>query len=262
MNLEERTLLIKKWVLEAGDKIQILLKNDLSVQQKSNRTDLVTNIDKEIEKYFVEKIRTYFPDELIFSEEGFGNTVTKLDGNIWYLDPIDGTTNFIMQQKNYAVMIAVYEDGVGQIGMIYDVYNNKLYEATKGRGAWVNGEKISQPKNISMRNGLLALNSQIIFRKEFETHRNLGNESLGVRMIGSAGLEMMEVLQGRTALYLASSLEPWDFAPALILIAETGLVTRNFDGMAIDLLNKQSFACGTPQSIKDFLGYLEKKRLQ
>ena len=109
---EQRDALIKEWLKEATKKIKESLKHDLEVEVKSSPNDLVTQMDRKIEKELVEKIKQHFPNDLIVSEEGFGDRVNKKDfeqKTVWFLDPIDGTLNFVLQNENYAVMLAVYE---------------------------------------------------------------------------------------------------------------------------------------------------------
>ena len=107
----------KQWVKEAGERIRASFDKTLNIETKSNPNDLVTNIDKEIEQFFIKKIRADFPTHKIMGEEGFGDELTNLDGVVWMIDPIDGTMNFIHQQRNFAISLAVYENGIGKIGL-------------------------------------------------------------------------------------------------------------------------------------------------
>ncbi|MET1138805.1 inositol monophosphatase family protein, partial [Bacillus subtilis] len=77
-------------------------------------------------------------------EEGYGEELESDEGTIWIIDPIDGTMNFVHQQRNFAISICIIEDGVGQAGYIYDVIHNELYHALKGQGAFMNN--IQLPK--------------------------------------------------------------------------------------------------------------------
>src|SRR4051812_25117263 len=81
----------KQWVKEAGEKIRQSFEKTLSIETKSNPNDLVTNIDKEIEQFFINKIREVYPDHKIMGEEGFGDELKSLEGILWLIDPIDGT---------------------------------------------------------------------------------------------------------------------------------------------------------------------------
>src|SRR5690625_1032640 len=100
--VKQRDTLIKKWLKEAAEEIKEALKSELEVEIKTRKNDLVTQMDRQIEKNFVSKINEHFPEDLIVSEEGFGNDVDVTDfeeGTVWFLDPIDGTLNFVLQNE-------------------------------------------------------------------------------------------------------------------------------------------------------------------
>src|SRR5699024_2116110 len=119
----------KEWILEAGQIIKEKINEPLNVDTKSDPNDLVTKMDKNIEKFFVKNIKREFPNHLLFSEEGYGDEISSLDGIVWIIDPIDGTMNFVHQKRNFAISIGIYQDGIGQIGLIYDVMADDLYSA-------------------------------------------------------------------------------------------------------------------------------------
>jgi len=89
----------KSLLKEAGHKIRISFYSNIDIESKVEANDLVTNIDRDVEKFFIDRIRTAFPEHRIFGEEGFGDRIETLEGVVWLLDPIDGTMNFIHQKK-------------------------------------------------------------------------------------------------------------------------------------------------------------------
>ena len=97
----------------------------ITVEEKTAFDDLVTNIDKQTQDLLVARIKSAFPSDNIFAEEN-GLVHNIKDGNVWVLDPIDGTVNFIVQQDNFCVMIAYYEEGQGKFGLIYNVMADQL----------------------------------------------------------------------------------------------------------------------------------------
>ncbi|MER2064304.1 MAG: inositol monophosphatase family protein, partial [Alkalibacterium sp.] len=110
---------IKKWIDEISRNIIQQEDAQLEIEQKTSANDLVTNMDKWVEEELVKKIRTTYPEDRILGEEGFGDNINDLDGTVWFLDPIDGTLNFILQNENYAMMLAVYEEGVPVQSYVY-----------------------------------------------------------------------------------------------------------------------------------------------
>lgn len=252
--VEKRDALIKDWLKQAADDIRNAMKTELSVEIKTSRNDLVTNMDRQIEKDFVEQIRKNFPNDQIVSEEGFGDNIEEIDmeeNTVWFLDPIDGTLNFVLQEENFAVMLAVYEKGIGQQAYIYDVVQDRLYWAIKGEGVRCNGQLLPKIKDTPLENGLFASNSMYLSVEQVKLNTEITKKAMGVRTIGSAGIESTEVSKGSVVAYVSYGLKPWDLAPGLMMIEENGGVVTQFDGSPIDLLNTNPTIMGTPAANKE-----------
>ena len=115
--MENKLIFAKEIIKEAGAFIKESLSKTITVEEKTAFDDLVTNIDKQTQDLLVARIKSAFPSDNIFAEEN-GLVHNIKDGNVWVLDPIDGTVNFIVQQDNFCVMIAYYEEGQGKFGLI------------------------------------------------------------------------------------------------------------------------------------------------
>lgn len=251
--VQKRDKLIKQWIKEAAESIELAKEESLKVEEKSARNDLVTNMDKEIEEELTNKIRAEFPEDRICGEEGFGDDLKDLKGTVWFVDPIDGTLNYVLQQENFAVMVGVYEEGVGVQGYIYDVCKDKLYHAIKGNGVYCNGQPVKSPENKSLSAGLVATNSQLMTQDQFAEYRKIAGKSMGVRMLGSAGLEIIELLKGNVIAYMASKLSPWDIAPGKVMIEEVGFKVSQFDGSEVDLLNRNKTIFSTVKAFDEIV---------
>ena len=243
--VEKRNQLITEWVLEAGEKIKSSFKETIQVEQKSNRNDLVTEMDKKTEQLLIENIRQHFPGERILAEESNNKDIEDLSGVVWIIDPIDGTLNFVKQQNDFAIMVAVYEDGIGQMSYIYDVMKGELYVAIKDRGVNCNGQALGKVLDVELDNGLVAISS-VLLSGDNSSVRKVGQRSNGVRMIGSAGLETIYASTGRIVAYIAASLAPWDIAAGKLIAEELGLVYTQHNGEKVDLLRKNPVIVATP----------------
>ncbi|MDT1996478.1 inositol monophosphatase [Carnobacterium divergens] len=252
MVFQKRHELIKGWILEAATMILKSLQEELTVEVKSHRNDLVTNMDKAVEVFLISKIQERFPTERIMGEEGFGNSFQDLEGTVWIIDPIDGTLNFIKQKRNFAIMIGVYHNGIGQMGYIYDVMEDEMYWAVKGQGAYCNDEKLPMVEDTSLKEGLVAINSGMFATNRYHA-AEMGLASSGVRMVGSAGVETAHVVSGRLAAYLSYSLCPWDIAAGKVIAEEVGLVYKKLDGKEVDLLSKNGIIVATPKAYQEIL---------
>lgn len=255
----ERNQLIKKWIYDAAATIKESFSDELDIERKSNRNDLVTNMDKAIEKQFIEKIHQFFPGERILGEEGFGDEISRLDGVVWIIDPIDGTLNFVKQQDDFAIMIAIYENGEGQLGYIYDVMQDKMYSAQIGKGAYCNDKQLPIIEDKPLKEGLVAISSALMSKEE-GLARMVGRASSGVRLIGSAGIETAHVASGRLIGYLAVSLAPWDIAAGKIIAEEVGLIYTKLNGDKIDLLQKNPALVASPTAHKEIIALLNTKK--
>jgi len=249
VNLHEIDTYAKQWIKEAGERIRESFPKTLNIAAKSNPNDLVTNIDQETEQYFIEKIKGTYPDHKILGEEGYGDRLEKLEGVVWIIDPIDGTMNFIHQQRNFAISIGIYEEGIGKIGIIYDVVHDELYHVLKGHGVFLNDIQLSNLKETSVHESIIALNATWVTenrRLPSDLLAPLVKEARGTRSYGSAALEMVYLASGRIDAYITPRLAPWDFAAGIIMIEELGGVATNLRGGKLDLLNQSSLFVAKP----------------
>jgi len=247
MNTEFRESLFqqaKEWILEAGAKIREQMQTPLIIHTKSNPQDLVTTVDKEIERFLAGKIRDTYPEHALISEEGYGDELSTLKGTVWLIDPIDGTTNFIHQRRNFAISAGIYQNGIGEIGLIYDVMSDVLYSAKRGEGAYRNDERLPMlRKDFSLETSVLALNNKWLIENplvQIETMENLVRNVRATRTYGSAALEFAYVAEGIVDGYMTIRLSPWDVAAGIILVQEVGGVTTDIDGNPLNLLKNNS----------------------
>ncbi|MFS0654259.1 inositol monophosphatase family protein [Bacillus sp. 179-C3.3 HS] len=256
-NWVEIDRLAKQWVKEAGSRIKASMQEGLSIETKSNPNDLVTNIDKETERFFIEKIQSTFSDHRILGEEGQGEEeVTTLEGIVWIIDPIDGTMNFVHQKRNFAISIGIFEDGIGKIGLIYDVIHDELYHAVKGKGAYMNDLSLPPLKEVTIEKAIVGINpTWAIESPHFDARpfARLVRDVRGTRTIGSAALELAYIASGRSDAYVTLRLAPWDYAAGCVLLEEVGAVYSNIHGEPLSFLDKNSLMAGNPSICKKIL---------
>ncbi|EIS4902528.1 inositol monophosphatase family protein [Listeria innocua] len=246
MDSEKIDYLARLWIMEAAAKIKQSFKETLDIDIKSGRNDLVTNMDKETEAFFVKQIKEHFPNHRLFGEEGMSDDVNDLNGMVWILDPIDGTLNFVEQQRDFAISLAIYQDGVGHLAYIYDVARDELYFAEKGKGATVNGKQIPKiDKDMDLQDALLIANLSVT--RKFPTMWEAVKASRGLRLHGAASLEYMDVATGRAGAYLSANLAPWDIAAGKIIVEELGGIVTRIDGSKINMLEKGSSIVAAPK---------------
>ncbi len=243
MNEQKRRAIFKQakyWVEEAGDIIRSKISEDLKIDTKLHKDDLVTEVDREIEKFFVGKIKEKYPEHLILGEEGYGDDITSMNGTIWIVDPIDGTKNFVHQRKNFAISVGIYQNGIGEVGLIYDVMADVLYCAVREEGAYRNGEKINKLKqDTKLEEAIFSFKHEFLCKsKEFNAQviEDLVSTIRGVRYGGTASLEIAQVVEGTSDAYISQELSPWDVAAGVIILTEVGGVATRNNGDPLNML--------------------------
>ncbi|MUV36263.1 Inositol-phosphate phosphatase [Lentibacillus sp. JNUCC-1] len=240
----------KTWVLEAGELIRKLIREPMTIDTKSDRNDLVTSADQEVEQFFASKVRSFYADHYIIGEEGYGDQIESLDGTVWIIDPIDGTMNFVHQQRYFCISVGIYQDGVGEIGLIYDVMGDVLYSAVRGEGAYKNEQKLPMVnQNLTLEDSILGMNHFWLCqnrRVEAQSMQKLVKTIRGTRTYGSAALEFAYVAEGIVDGYLALGLSGWDIAAGIVIVNEVGGVTTDIDGNQIDLLSNSPIFVANP----------------
>ncbi|WP_407268142.1 inositol monophosphatase family protein [Radiobacillus sp. PE A8.2] len=254
----------KKWILEAGAHIRDVIDEPLYIDTKSNPNDLVTHMDKNTEEFFANKIKETYPEHLMLGEEGFGDDVESLDGTIWIIDPIDGTMNFVHQKRNFAISIGIYHDGVGEVGLIYNVMEDVLYSVIRRQGAYKNGVELPKlDENRNLDTSIMVLNSYLVCENpkiNYKKVQALVKKIRGTRSYGSAALELAFVAEGCVDGYLTLKLAPWDVAAGSILVEEVGGTVTQANGQKLDMLtNNTVLACNTRIHEKLISEYIELK---
>jgi myo-inositol-1(or 4)-monophosphatase len=190
-----------------------------------DENDVVTNIDREIETFITAELRQMFPDDEILGEE-FGGEKAQSDKRHWLIDPIDGTLNFSYGVPLSCVSIALQDEGVSKVGVIYDPYRDELFSARSGAGATLDGVKMQVSPKPTLDNAVLVTG----FRPtpSASTTDNLANfvavtkRSRGVRRLGSAALDLAYVAAGRMDGFWEFGLNPWDTGAGYLLVKEAG----------------------------------------
>lgn len=261
MDWNEVDRFAKSLIKEAGHKIRHSFHERIQVGAKSNVNDLVTNIDQEIEQFFIKHIQFVYPAHQILGEEGFGDRITSLNGVTWIVDPIDGTTNFVHQKQNFAISLGVYQDGVGMLGYIYDVVGDELYAAKKGLGAFMNDERLSRLDEGSIDTAIIGINARWLAPNRFVNYEKIAkiiSDCRTTRAYGSAALETAYVLSGKLDAYISMRLSPWDIAGGMVIAEEVGAVISNLNGDPLNLLSTNTFIVARPKLHETLLtNYIE-----
>lgn len=254
----------KNWIYEAGSFIREHMDEPLGIETKSNPNDLVTVLDKQTEKFFVDRIHQFYPEHHIIGEEGFGDTLSNVDGTIWIIDPIDGTMNFVHQKRTFAISIGILHNGAGEIGFIYDVMGDILYHVKRGEGAYKNNIKLAPlDKEKKLEEAIVGMNHFWLCENklvDYPVMQKFVRKVRGTRSHGSASLELAYVAEGIQDAYLALSLSPWDVAAGIILNGEVGGIAGDIDGNPWNPLERSSSLVANPAIHRSIIEFIKKGR--
>ena len=217
------------------------------------RHDFVTDVDREAERLIGEVLLANADEARMVGEELSPDG--GLDGLVWLVDPLDGTTNFLHGYPAWSVSIAAARDGVLQAGLVFDVPRDRLYSATLGGGAWDGTRRlevsaITEPEHALIGTGFpfKHLDRLEAYQRQFAT---VMRSTSGVRRAGSAALDLADVAAGRFDGFWELMLAPWDIAAGILLVREAGGKVTDFAGKDIGPAHS-GIVAGNPR-IHEFL---------
>ena len=230
---------------ESGARISEFARRRIGFELKG-AYDLVTEADRTSEQLIVERLRQHFPTHAILAEEGGGT-----DGSseyIWYVDPLDGTTNFAHGFPVYNVTLALERAGELIAGVIYDPTRDEMFQAELGSGAYLNREPIRVTPTSRIEESLSATGFPSRRRHQnvnVHFYYQLAMLSHGVRRAGAAAIDLAYVACGRLDFFWEFQLNPWDMAAGCLLVREAGGVCTDILGAPLDLRGPHILADNT-----------------
>ncbi|MFN8711573.1 MAG: inositol monophosphatase family protein [Bacteroidota bacterium] len=208
--------------------------------------NLVSYVDEQAERMFTEQLAPLLNGAGFITEED-QNRETGERYN-WIIDPLDGTTNFVHGVPCFATSVALAEDGVPVLGVIYEINLEECFYAWRGGGAWMNGERISVSKSPSLKQALLGTGFPYydhgLLKPYLALFEDLMQNSRGLRRPGSAATDMAYVACGRYDAFYEYGLHAWDVAAGIVLIEEAGGIATDFKGNRNPVSGKR-IVCGT-----------------
>ena len=197
----------------------------LQVSKKGPK-DFVTKTDKQVEKILIEELSKSKKNYSFFSEE-IGKISNKDKENIWIIDPIDGTTNFLHGVPHFAISVALQTNGEVVSGLIFDPIKDEMFYAEKDKGAFLNNQRL----RVSKKNSL----DECLFASNYE---GVKFSNLNMRYTGCAALDLAYVASGRADFAWYDHLKYWDYAAGKIILLEAGGTISDFTGKSFDKKNE------------------------
>jgi len=213
---------------------ELLMKNyrklsDRDIFLKGHR-EFVTKVDIAADKLIVDFLKENFPKHNILSEES--DKIDHGSDYTWTIDPLDGTTNYIMQNPFFCVSIGLLRANEIQLGVIYAPFLNELYVVTKDDRPLLNDEQIHVSDKDSIKDSIVLFCSghkKMHKEKTIKLYREFKMRAKSLRQLGSASLELAYVATGRTECIMLPGIEAWDVAPGVLLVRQAGGKVTDFN---------------------------------
>lgn len=241
-------------VKEAGKIILSAHNQESSITAKEGKKNFVTKYDVAVQEFLFKELSKSFPEAEFIGEEGENDFLTS--GLRFIIDPIDGTTNFMQDYRCSCISVALCEANDVIAGVVYNPYTNEIFSAEKGKGAYLNGDKI----NVSDRplSDGLALFGTSPYHPEntdetFALLRKVFDLSRDIRRSGSAAYDICMVACGRCEVFFEKGLQPWDIAAGTLIAKEAGGIVSNYDGEEISFSTPNDVVFANPNAYKEFM---------
>ena len=240
LNYEEILEKVKEIVIIAGKKIKEAFESreiiNTSIEIKdSNTTDLVTEVDKNVEKLIFDSLKQLYPKFNLVGEETVSSSESKkiilTDTPTWVIDPVDGTTNFVHGFPFVCISVGLVVNKEPMLGVIYNPILNEMYWGIKNKGSYLNGKKLPLIKNnpiVSLQKSLFVIEFGVFFSQDKlnkiveNVTKMLSIPSHGVRCLGSTALDIMQVAKGGADFFFSVGFHAWDVAAAKVILNESG----------------------------------------
>jgi myo-inositol-1(or 4)-monophosphatase len=224
----------------------------IAVKEKAAK-DFVSDVDREAEQAIIRTLREAYPDHSILAEESGASGDSD---HQWIIDPLDGTANFLHGFPQYAVSIALSQRGVVTQAVIYDPARNDLFTATRGRGSYLNDQRMRVSKRAHLAPSLLCTGFPFHRFEQVDVHlailRDMMRDAAGVRRTGSSALDLAYVAAGRVDGLWVFGLSPWDMAAGALMITEAGGLVSDLAGED-RYLETGNIVAGTPKVFVELL---------
>jgi myo-inositol-1(or 4)-monophosphatase len=237
MRFEKELEVAREAVLRAGEIVHASYSRltEQDVDQKG-RNDYVTVVDHRSQRVLVEALRAAFPSDTIVAEETLASDFNR-DADPrrkWYIDPLDGTTNYIHAYPMFAVTLALEVDGELSVALTYAPLHREMFHAVRGEGAFLNDRRIHVSKLVEANRILLGtgfpFRARHLLGVYLASFALFFNRSRGVRRGGAAALDLAYVAAGRLDGFWEMTLSPWDIAAGVLLVEEAGGRVTDFFG--------------------------------
>ena len=244
-------------VRKAGEIILSAHNQESAVTAKEGKKNFVTKYDVAVQDFLFDELGKAFPEAEFVGEESENDFESKALRFI--IDPIDGTTNFMQDFRCSCISVALCKENEVIAGVVYNPYTKEVFSAEKGKGAYLNGEKISVSDRL-LSDGLALFGTSPYHPENtdetFALLRKVFDFSRDIRRSGSAAYDVCTVACGRCEVFFEKGLQPWDIAAGTLILNEAGGVALTYSGEEIDFSTPNDVVFANPKAYDEFVTLL------
>ena len=248
---------ITEIVKEAGKIVLSAHNQENTITAKEGKKNFVTKYDVAVQEFLFRELGKDFPDAQFIGEEGENDISTN--GLRFIIDPIDGTTNFMQDYRCSCISIGLCKGNDVIAGVVYNPYTDELFSAEKGKGAYMNGNKIKVSER-PLSDGLALFGTSPYHPENtdetFSLLRKVFDFSRDIRRSGSAAYDICMIACGRCEVFFEKSLQPWDIAAGTLILKEAGGIALNYQGRDISFSTPNDVVFANPKAYKEFITLL------
>ena len=244
-------------VKKAGEIILSAHNQEAAVTAKEGKKNFVTKYDVAVQEFLFSELAKAFPEAEFVGEEGENNL--KSTALRFIIDPIDGTTNFMQDFRCSCISVALCKENDVIAGVVYNPYTNEIFSAEKGKGAYLNGEKISV-SDRPLSDGLALFGTSPYHPENtdetFALLRRVFDFCRDIRRSGSAAYDICTVACGRCEIFFEKELQPWDIAAGTLILKEAGGLAMTYEGREISFASASDVVFANPKAYGEFVTLL------
>lgn len=218
------------------------------VMEKSGHANFCTETDEKIQAFLIKRLKGVIPEASFLGEEDGQDVFNEKMGHgyCFVIDPIDGTSNFIYEYRPSVISIGLLKDGDPYMGVVYNPFDDMVFSALKGQGAFMNGERIMS-SDAPLKDSLTVFGTAPYYSelkdRTFEIAKSLMSQCVDIRRSGTAAWDMCCVALGRCALYYELRIQLWDYAAAALIASEAGCSVTDTKGDPLSYRGPASALC-------------------
>jgi len=219
-------------IKEAGLMLTDFYLEERKISEKKDEFDLVTQFDLKLQEFLIQKIKKEFPQDSIFAEEnGMDKIKEWKNKNLWIIDPIDGTVNFIHRIPFFAISLAYYENGEPVFGFVLNPITRELFYAQREQGAYLNEKRIKVSENSELKKSIIMFG--ISNFDKLNLLNKFNRKVRRMRLFGAAALHSSYVASGYCDAFIVKDIHPWDIAAGYLILKEAGGKITDWSGREI-----------------------------